>query len=68
MVGGAEIYRQLLPRCGWLGLTTVWASLDGDTTLEIDLAGFTAVEKSRLPATMKDDFPTQFVRYRRRSG
>jgi dihydrofolate reductase len=67
VVGGAEIYRQLIPCCHWICLTTVWASLAGDTTLELDLSGFSAVEHSRLPATVNDDFPTRFVRYRNRS-
>jgi len=64
VVGGAEIYRELLPQCDWLCLTTVWANLEGDTRLEIDLAKYQAVEKARLCAGAKDDYPTQFVRYR----
>ena len=65
VVGGAEIYRQLLPRCDWVGVTTVWASLKGDTTLKLDLSRFSPVERARFPASLKDDYPTEFVRYRR---
>ncbi|MGB0595643.1 MAG: dihydrofolate reductase [Rubripirellula sp.] len=67
VVGGAEIYRQLLPRCDWVGVTTVWASLKGDTALELDLSEFSPVERARFPASVKDDYPTEFVRYRRNS-
>ncbi|MDG2220343.1 MAG: dihydrofolate reductase [Rubripirellula sp.] len=68
VVGGAEIYRQLLPHCDWIGVTTVWASLEGDTTLELDLKGFSPIERSRFPASIKDDYPTEFVRYQRNPG
>lgn len=65
VVGGAQIYRELLPQCDWLYLTTVWASLTGDTLLEIEMEGLEVVDRARYPATPKDDYPTEFVRYRR---
>lgn len=68
VVGGAEIYRQVLPRCDWLLLTRVWASVEGDTVLQVDLDAFEVLERSRFPASMKDDFPTEFIRYRRKAA
>ena len=51
VVGGAEIYRQLLPRCTHLYLTRVWSAVEGDTKLSIDLSEFRIIEQTRLPAT-----------------
>lgn len=61
VVGGAEIYRQLLPHCQTLMLTRVLADIDGDTTLDLDLSGFTPVERIELPASDRDQYPTEFL-------
>lgn len=63
VVGGAEIYRQLLPYCRHLLLTRVLAEIEGDTLLEVDLSRFVLVERTELPASDRDDYPTEFLRY-----
>lgn len=66
VVGGAEIYRQLLPQCTDIYLTRVWSEVAGDTKLAIDLSEFRVIEQTRLPASPQDDVPTEFVRLIRR--
>ena len=68
VVGGAEIYRQMLPKCRYLYLTRVWSSVEGDTKLSIDLSEFQIIEQTRLPASAKDDVPTEFIRMIRRNS
>lgn len=65
VVGGAEIYRLLLPHCQRLYLTRVWSSIEGDTTLNLDLSSFRADEVTRLPASKRDDVPSEFWRMTR---
>jgi dihydrofolate reductase len=67
VVGGAQIYRELLPRCRHLWLTRVWSSVEGDTTLSIDFSPFEIVAVRRVPASMWDDVPTEFVQMTRRA-
>ena len=66
VVGGAEIYRQLFPLCSEIWLTRVWASIEGDTFLTIDLGEFEEIEHTTLLASQKDDFATEFVKLRRK--
>ena len=40
VIGGAEIYRQTLPRADRIYLTEVHAAVAGDTKLDLDLAGW----------------------------
>ncbi len=68
VVGGAEIYRQLLPDCQTLLLTRVLADVEGDTLLEMDLSGFSIVERTALPASDRDQYPTEFLRLVRRAA
>jgi dihydrofolate reductase len=68
VVGGAEIYRQLLPKCNHLLLTRVWSAVEGDTKLSIDLSEFQIIEQTRLPASAQDDVPTEFLRLIRRNS
>jgi dihydrofolate reductase len=68
VVGGAEIYRQLLPRCKYLFLTRVLSDVEGDTKLAIDLSDFRIIEQTRLPASTRDDVPTEFLRLIRRNS
>lgn len=67
VVGGAEIYRELLPRCGQLWLTRVWSTVEGDTKLSLDLSQFEISDQSRIPASAKNDVPTEFFRMTRRT-
>jgi len=68
VVGGAEIYRQLLPKCNHLLLTRVWSAVEGDTKLSIDLSEFQIIEQTRLPASAQDDVPSEFLRLVRRKS
>ena len=43
MIGGAEVYRQFMPRADRLEITEVHAEVDGDTRLQPDLAGWEEV-------------------------
>lgn len=67
VVGGAEIYRQLLPHCQYLNLTRVLARVEGDTTVEIELSEFTITERTRIPASDTDQYPTEFLKMVRSS-
>lgn len=66
VVGGAEIYRQLLPQCQQLWLTRVWSAVEGDTQLSIDLSPFELIAATRIPASARDEVPTEFLQLRRR--
>ncbi len=68
VVGGAEIYRQLLPKCSQIFLTRVWSGVSGDTKLEIDLSDFEIIEQTRVIAAARDDVPTEFFRMTRRNS
>ncbi|GAA5508301.1 dihydrofolate reductase [Novipirellula caenicola] len=62
VVGGAEIYRQLLPCCDEVWLTRVWSSVCGDTILSIELSKFRQIEQTRIIASSKNSVPTEFIR------
>ena len=66
VVGGAEIYRLLLPKCTDLLLTRVLSDISGDTKLEIDLSQFEIIEQTSFPATDRDEVATEFLRLARR--
>lgn len=68
VVGGAEIYRQLLPRCTDLLLTRVLSETPGDTKLEIDLSEFEIIEQTSLPASERDEVATEFLRLVRKKS
>ena len=62
VVGGAEIYQQLLPACQQVLLTRVLSAVTGDTHLDLDLRNFRLAEQWRVPAGPRDDVPTEFFR------
>ncbi len=67
VIGGAELYRHLLPRADALMLTEIWADVAGDAHFpSVDLAQF--VEERREPHTADEDndHDFDFVAYRRR--
>jgi dihydrofolate reductase len=66
IVGGAEIYRQLLPLCDQVFLTRVLTEIEGDTHLELDLCNFEVVKQQDHPPTDRDEYPTEFIEYRRK--
>ncbi len=65
VVGGAEIYRLFWAYCSRVYLTWVWANLQGDTRLDVNLEDFVVRERMRLSAGLDDSFPTEFCRLER---
>ncbi|MFN3634744.1 MAG: dihydrofolate reductase [Rhizobium rhizophilum] len=69
VVGGGEIYRQALELADMLHVTYVETIVDGDTTFpQIDPHVFELIEETPIPAGEKDNFPTRYAIYRRRSA
>jgi dihydrofolate reductase len=69
IVGGGEIYRQTLALADELHVTHVETDLDGDTHFpEIDPELFGLVDEIAVPAGEKDNYPTRYAIYRRRTG
>lgn len=68
VIGGGEIYRQLMDRVDILHVTHVEAVLEGDTRFpEIDPAIWESGPEERIPEGPKDTYPTRFITYRRRN-
>lgn len=67
VVGGAQIYRQLIDRCDEIWMTRVWSGVDGDTILSFDLSQFRLIEQTRVPQSARDDVPTEFLRLKRQN-
>ena len=66
VVGGAEIYRQLLPMCQVVHLTKVLAEPVGDAKLSpIDLSNYRCTEQMYLPANAENDWPAMYQRWER---
>lgn len=66
VVGGAEIYRQLLPMCQVVHLTKVLAEPVGDAKLSpIDLSNYRCTEQMYLPADAENDWPAMYQRWER---
>ncbi|MEP3927681.1 dihydrofolate reductase [Rhodopirellula bahusiensis] len=66
VVGGGQIYQQWFPLCTELWWTRVWANVSGDTRVDLPLDEFELVSQTSLPVTAKDDYPTDWLRLRRR--
>lgn len=60
VVGGAEVYRLLLPHCDTVYWTLVWSQVAGDTRIELDFSGFTTDFVEKVPQTQRDSVPTEF--------
>ena len=68
VVGGADLYRQMLPYADRLYLTLVHAEVAGDARFpEFDLADWRVVGRKDFPADKKNEFPYSFVEYTRES-
>ncbi|QDT61472.1 Dihydrofolate reductase type 3 [Stieleria bergensis] len=65
VVGGAQIYRQMMDHCDRVHLTRVLADVPGDTHLELDLSAFSRLSSEAVPAGPKDDHETQFETWQR---
>ncbi|QEG42164.1 dihydrofolate reductase [Roseimaritima ulvae] len=60
VVGGAEVYRLLLPHCDTVYWTLVWSQVAGDTRLELDFSDFATDYVEKVPQTQRDSVPTEF--------
>lgn len=66
VIGGAEIYRQLLDRADALILTEVHAAVDGDAHFpDFDRTTFVEYTRSTHAADVNNEFAFDFVEYRR---
>ncbi len=61
IVGGAEIYRQAMPRATRIYLTEVHARPEGDAHFSLDRAGWREVSRERHVASLKDSADYSFV-------
>jgi dihydrofolate reductase len=62
IMGGAELYRQLLPRADRVHLTEVHADLAGDTCFPPwNREGWREVSREDFPADERNEFPYSFV-------
>ena len=68
LIGGAQLYRELLPRSSTIYLTQVHAVIEGDAFFpEIDLAEWCESERSDYPADDKNEHAFSFVILQRRT-
>jgi len=66
VIGGAEFYRQVLPRADTLYLTRIHASFDGDTVFPgLNAADWREVERSDQSADEKNPHDYSFIRLER---
>ncbi len=69
IIGGAEIYRQALPRANRLYLTRIHAEIEGETTFPALNAGeWRLVEAEAHSADARHAYPFTFERYERRKA
>jgi len=67
VIGGAEIYREALPRADVVQLTRVHAVVDADTFLpQLDTRGWQEVAREDRPADERHAFDYSFITLRRR--
>jgi len=67
VIGGAELYRQALPRADRLLITEVDAEVEGDARFpDFDRAAFVETARASHPADPDNDYPFSLVEYRRR--
>ncbi len=67
VIGGAELYCQMLPDADRLFLTEIQADVEGDARFpEVDRQLFEEVRREPHPADADNEFDFDFVEYRRR--
>ncbi|MDR2261499.1 MAG: dihydrofolate reductase [Azoarcus sp.] len=67
VIGGAEIYRALLPLADVLLLTEIAADVEGNACFPaFERAHFQEISREPHPAGANDDYTFEFVEYRRR--
>jgi dihydrofolate reductase len=68
VIGGAEIYRALLPLANTLLLTEIAAEVEGDARFPaFDRAHFREISRIPRPADADNDHAVEFVEYRRKT-
>ncbi|MEP2979616.1 MAG: dihydrofolate reductase [Lentilitoribacter sp.] len=68
IVGGGQIYDLAMPLADRLYMTHIDAAIDGDTRFpEIDPNLWEITHQEHVPAGEKDNYPTQYVIYRRKN-
>ncbi len=65
VIGGAELYRQAMPRAERIYLTLVRARPEGDVRIEIPGEGWTLASAESHPADERNQFPMEFRTYER---
>ena len=69
VMGGEDVFREVLPRAGRIYLTEVHASPHADVFLhDFDLAGFRELSRERHEPGPRDEYPFSFVLLERRRG
>ncbi len=67
VIGGAEVFREALPRASRLYLTLVHAEIEGDVYLpQFDQDAWTLASEQRHAADERNDFDYSFLVYERR--
>jgi dihydrofolate reductase len=62
VIGGEDVFREVLPQTGRIYLTEVHASPDADTWFpDLDMSEWREVSREAYPAGPKDDHPFSFV-------
>lgn len=62
VIGGADLYRQILPLADRIYLTRVHAQLEGDTRFPLEqLQGWRETERSEFPADELHAYPYSFI-------
>jgi dihydrofolate reductase len=62
VIGGDDVFREVMPRAGRIYLTEVHASPEADTwLLDFDLSGWREVFRERHEPGPKDEYPFSFV-------
>lgn len=66
IIGGASIYRQMLPKCDKLYITQMHKDFDGDTFFpEIKDTEWKEVSREKGPEDQENDFDYDYVEYER---
>jgi len=68
VVGGAQIYQAVMPHCSEIWLTRVLADVAGDVHFrEINWTQWEQVSTESIPASERDQYPTEFQVWHRRA-
>ncbi|WP_174732931.1 dihydrofolate reductase [Mesobacillus harenae] len=67
VIGGAEIFKEILPDADRLYLTKIYHSFEGDTFFpELDLSGWEVIEQFKGPKNEKNPYDYEFFIYDRK--